>query len=78
MERVARIVAAVEPHDSVERYAGLGVDVRHGRATIVDPWTVEIRGDDGETRTLTTRSIVIATGARPACRRSPGWPRSAT
>jgi hypothetical protein len=42
MERVARVVRDIEPHDSVERYTGLGVDVVQGRARIVDPWT---RGD---------------------------------
>ncbi|MEO6743841.1 MAG: VTT domain-containing protein, partial [Caldimonas sp.] len=40
MERVAGIVRKIEPHDSVERYSGLGVDVRLGRARIVDPWRV--------------------------------------
>jgi SNARE associated Golgi protein/Pyridine nucleotide-disulphide oxidoreductase len=42
MERVARVVQDVEPHDSVERYTGLGVDVVEGSATIVDPWRVKI------------------------------------
>lgn len=65
MQRVNQIVADIEPHDSVERYTGLGVDVVQGKATIVDPWTVEITQIDGTTQTLTTRNIVVATGAAP-------------
>lgn len=72
MSRVHRIIAAVEPHDSVERYSGLGVEVLQGYATIVDPWTVEIKLSDGQTQTLTTRSIIIATGARPFIPPLPG------
>ncbi|MFL0355838.1 FAD-dependent oxidoreductase [Erythrobacter sp. GH1-10] len=63
--RVMDIIKAIEPHDSVERYEGLGVDVVKGYATIVDPWTVEIALNDGGTQRLTTRSIVIASGAEP-------------
>ena len=72
MERVARIVREVEPHDSVERYRGLGVDVVAGYARIVNPWTVEIDSGDGQKQTLTTRSIVIATGAMPFIPPLPG------
>ncbi|MEL7217089.1 MAG: FAD-dependent oxidoreductase, partial [Pseudomonadota bacterium] len=63
--RVMDIIKAIEPHDSVERYTGLGVDVVEGYAKVVDPWTVEIALNDGETQRLTTRSIVIAAGAEP-------------
>ncbi len=63
--RVMDAVKAIEPHDSVERYTGLGVDVVEGYATIIDPWTVEIARHDGEIQRLTTRSIVIAAGAAP-------------
>ena len=63
--RVMDIIKAIEPHDSVERYEGLGVDVVKGYATIVDPWTVEIARNDGGTQRLTTRAIVIASGAEP-------------
>lgn len=72
---IARVLAAVktiEPHDSVERYTGLGVDVVKGYATIVDPWTVEIARNDGGTQRLTTRSIVIASGAEPVVPPIPG------
>ena len=72
MERVAQVVREVEPHDSVERYTGLGVDVVEGRATLVDPWHVKIVRADGGEQTLSTRSIVIATGARPYRPELPG------
>jgi pyruvate/2-oxoglutarate dehydrogenase complex dihydrolipoamide dehydrogenase (E3) component len=72
MERVAGVVRAVEPHDSVARYTALGVDVVEGHATLVNPWTVDIRQSDGSTRRLTTRSIVIATGAAPFVPPLPG------
>jgi len=60
MERVQRVIRAIEPHDSVERYTGLGVECIRGEAKITSPWTVAVNG-----RTLTTRAIVIAAGARP-------------
>ncbi|HET7863690.1 MAG TPA: FAD-dependent oxidoreductase, partial [Burkholderiaceae bacterium] len=72
MERVARVVRAVEPHDSVARYTALGVDVVAGHARIVNPWTVQVARTDGGTQTLTTRSIVIATGAAPFVPPLPG------
>ena len=72
MERVQRVVMAIEPHDSVERYTGLGVDVAQGSARIVSPWEVEITHRDGRVETLTTRAIVIAAGARPFVPPIPG------
>jgi len=72
MERVAGVVRAVEPHDSVARYTALGVDVVEGHATLVNPWAVDIRKSDGSTQRLTTRSIVIATGAAPFVPPLPG------
>ena len=72
MERVQRVVRTIEPHDSAERYRGLGVDVVQGTARIVTPWEVEITADDGSTRRLSTRSIVIAAGARPCVPPIPG------
>ena len=72
MERVAGVVRAVEPHDSIERYTALGVDVVTGHAKLVSPWAVEIKKDDGSTQTLTTKNIVIATGAAPFVPPLPG------
>src|SRR6185295_3640356 len=67
MERVQRVVAAVEPHDSVARYSALGVECIQGAAKITSPWTVEVGG-----RVLSTRSIIIAAGARPFVPPIPG------
>ncbi len=72
MQRIAGVVKAIEPHDSVERYTRLGVDVVLGRAKITSPWHVEIAKDDGTTQTLSTRAIVIATGAAPFVPPLPG------
>jgi pyruvate/2-oxoglutarate dehydrogenase complex dihydrolipoamide dehydrogenase (E3) component/uncharacterized membrane protein YdjX (TVP38/TMEM64 family) len=72
MRRVQSVITTIEPHDSAERYTGLGVDVVHGTAKIVSPWEVDITRDDGSTQRLTTRSIVIATGARPFVPPIPG------
>ena len=72
MQRIQAVIKSIEPHDSVERYTGLGVDVVQGYARIVNPWTVEIALNAGGTQTLTTRSIVIAAGARPLVPPLPG------
>lgn len=67
MARVAKVIREVEPHDSVERYQGLGVECIQGRARLVSPWELEVDG-----RRLSSRHIVIATGARPLVPRLPG------
>lgn len=72
MARVHEVIAAIAPNDSVERYTNLGVDVVKGYAKIVDPWTVEIKHNDGGTQTLTTKNIVVATGAAPFVPELPG------
>ncbi len=65
MARIHEVIKKIEPHDSVERYTNLGVEVLEGYATLKDPWTVSIKLNDGTEQTLTTRSIVLATGAAP-------------
>ncbi|MFQ5756806.1 MAG: FAD-dependent oxidoreductase [Acidiferrobacterales bacterium] len=67
MERVQRVIRTIAPHDSVERYTELGVDVILGEARITSPYTVEVNGE-----TLTTRNIVIATGGEPFAPPIPG------
>ncbi len=67
MQRVQRVINTVAPHDSTERYSGLGVECIAGDAKITSPWTVTVND-----RTLTTRSIVIAAGARPSVPPIPG------
>lgn len=68
MARIGDAIRTIEPADSIERYTDLGVDVRAGRARIIDPWTVEIDGSDR----LTARSIVIAAGGEPFVPATPG------
>jgi pyruvate/2-oxoglutarate dehydrogenase complex dihydrolipoamide dehydrogenase (E3) component len=60
MERIQQVIRDIEPHDSIERYSGLGVDVVQGEARITSPWTVAVNG-----KTIRTRNIVVATGGRP-------------
>lgn len=67
MERVQKVIQKIEPHDSVERYTRLGVDCINGYAKITSPFSVEVNG-----RTLTTRNIIVATGARPFVPPIPG------
>ncbi|HGY11990.1 MAG TPA: pyridine nucleotide-disulfide oxidoreductase, partial [Desulfobacterales bacterium] len=67
MERIQSIIKKIEPHDSAERFTGLGVDCIKGRARIVSPFEVKI--DD---RVLTTKNIIIATGAKPMIPGLPG------
>ncbi|NWF48264.1 NAD(P)-binding protein [Hydrogenophaga sp. D2P1] len=72
MQRIHGVIAAIEPHDSVARYTGLGVEVLQGYARLVNPWTVEVALNGGGTQRLTARSIVIAAGARPFVPPLPG------
>jgi dihydrolipoamide dehydrogenase len=67
MRRVQDTIKTIEPHDSVERYTGLGVDCVKGRARVIDPWSVEVNGS-----VITTRSIIVATGAKPFVPPIPG------
>ncbi|WP_017444230.1 FAD-dependent oxidoreductase [Gayadomonas joobiniege] len=72
MQRVHQVIADIAPHDSVERYTKLGVEVKKGYAKMLDPWTVEISLNDGGKEVLTSKNIVIATGARPFVPPLPG------
>jgi pyruvate/2-oxoglutarate dehydrogenase complex dihydrolipoamide dehydrogenase (E3) component/uncharacterized membrane protein YdjX (TVP38/TMEM64 family) len=72
MDRVHRIITEVAPHDSIERYTALGVTCLAGEARITSPWTVEVTAPDGACRTLTTKNIIIAAGARPFVPPIPG------
>lgn len=75
MQRLQQVITDIEPHDSVERFTGLGVDCIKGYARFVDPWTVEIARADGETQRLTSKAFVIATGAADYLGRWPHWLR---
>ena len=72
MQRVHDVIKAIEPHDSIERYTVLGVEVLQGYGKLVNPWTVEIALNNGGTQRLTARAIVIAAGARPLVPPLPG------
>ncbi|MGF1687039.1 FAD-dependent oxidoreductase [Photobacterium japonica] len=67
MARVHKVISKIEPHDSVSRYTDLGVNCIQGDATVLSPWEVEVNG-----QRITTRNIVIATGARPLVPHIPG------
>ncbi len=72
MMRVQHVITEIEPHDSIERYSGLGVECLTGSAKILSPFSVEITAADGRKQTLTTKNIVIAAGARPFVPPIPG------
>lgn len=67
MKRVQNIIKIIEPHDSRKRYTALGVECIEGEAKILSPHNVEVNGI-----TLTARSIIIATGAKPLVPNIPG------
>jgi dihydrolipoamide dehydrogenase len=67
MERVQQVIKDIEPHDSIERYSNLGVDCITGEAQILSPYEVQVNG-----KVLTTKNIVVATGARPLVPPIPG------
>lgn len=72
MARIQTVIATIAPNDSVERYTGLGVEVLLGHARLIDPWTVEVATPDGQKQRLTTRAIILATGAAPFVSDLPG------
>jgi pyruvate/2-oxoglutarate dehydrogenase complex dihydrolipoamide dehydrogenase (E3) component/uncharacterized membrane protein YdjX (TVP38/TMEM64 family) len=67
MARVQGVIKTIEPHDSVERFTSLGVEVELGDAYIESPYSVRVND-----RTITTRSIILASGARPLVPPIPG------
>ena len=67
MARVRQAFATIAPKDSMERYRSLGVDCIAGRARLVDGHHVAV-GD----RVISSRSIVLASGAQPLVPPIPG------
>ena len=67
MQRVQNVITAIEPHDSVERFTSLGVECIQGEAIVESPYCVSVNG-----RRITTRSIILATGAGPLVPPIPG------
>jgi len=60
-EHIKTVIAGIAPHDSVERYEGLGATVIQGTARFADRRTIEVEG-----QRVRARRFVIATGSRPA------------
>lgn len=67
MRRVQQVIKKIEPHDSIERYTNLGVECFTGEAKILSPYKVEVNGE-----ILTTKNIIVATGAFPSVPPIPG------
>ena len=74
MNRVKTVIAQVEPHDSPERYQKLGVECISGEASFISPWELEVTHTEGRSERLTARSIIVATGGKPAMPSIPGLP----
>ena len=72
MQRIHQVIAAIAPHDSIERYQSLGVEVLQGHAKLTSPWKLDVTHADGSITQLTSRSIIIATGAAPFVPALPG------
>ena len=67
MGRVQDVIKTIEPHDSVERFTGLGVDCLYGNAKLISPWVVDVDGQQ-----ISAEKIILASGARPTMPPIPG------
>ncbi len=61
IDRIKKVIKSIEPHDSIERLTSLGVECLSGSARIESPYSVSVNG-----KTISTRTIIIATGASPS------------
>lgn len=66
-DHVQEIIAAIAPHDSVERFEGFGVTVILDHARFTGPREIEAGG-----KLIRARRFVIATGSSPAAPPVPG------
>lgn len=66
-DHVRAVIDAIAPHDSVERFEGLGCDVILATARFTGPREVEAGG-----KRIRARRFVVATGSRPAAPPIPG------
>jgi pyruvate/2-oxoglutarate dehydrogenase complex dihydrolipoamide dehydrogenase (E3) component len=64
---VRDVIAAIAPHDSVERFRALGVNVIQGAGRFVGPGEIEVDG-----QSVRARRFVIATGSSPVVPPIPG------
>ena len=67
MQKVKEVINAIAPHDSIERFTGLGVDVFHGTASFIDANTVSVNNT-----IIQAKRFVIATGSSPVVPSIPG------
>lgn len=67
MNRVQEVVEEIAPHDSVERFQSMGVDVYQEHGKLLDAHTVQ-----AGKKTLTAKNIVIAAGSGPQVPKTPG------
>ncbi|MDH7499506.1 MAG: FAD-dependent oxidoreductase [candidate division NC10 bacterium] len=67
MQRVASVISTLQPHDSPERFRGLGVEVIFGTGHFINGGTFQIHE-----RTITASHFVLATGSRAAIPSLPG------
>ncbi|SDB08791.1 Pyruvate/2-oxoglutarate dehydrogenase complex, dihydrolipoamide dehydrogenase (E3) component [Desulfonatronum thiosulfatophilum] len=65
-ERIQRVIATIQPHDSPERFCGLGVQVKFGRAVFLDDHQVLIETNDGKAERVSSKTWVVATGSSAA------------
>jgi pyruvate/2-oxoglutarate dehydrogenase complex dihydrolipoamide dehydrogenase (E3) component len=70
-DRIRTVIAAIQRHDSRERFCGLGVQVEFGRAGFVDDHTIDLNG-----KRLCAKNWVIATGSSPTSPPIPGLDRT--
>lgn len=75
MQRVQSVIQSIEPHDSVERYTKLGVEVATASAEIISPWRVKVTDENG-VREVTAKNIIVAAGAGPFVPDLPGLSES--
>ena len=66
-DRIRRVIATIQHHDSVERFTGLGVDVKFGAASFCDDHLVDTTYEK-----ISARKWVVATGSSPASLPLPG------
>ena len=66
-EHVRGVIAGIAPHDSVERFEGLGATVLRAEARFVGPSEVEADG-----ARIRARRFVVATGSQPVVPPLPG------
>ncbi len=66
-DHVHDVIAGIAPHDSVERFEGLGVSVVQAEARFVGPQTLESEG-----QLYNARRILVATGSEPFIPPIPG------